>query len=79
MIHYKKELIEYFSKDSVIRAYLFGSTQYFKMEYTEIITFAGFRNRLVHMHSKIDIYKPHYYLQDNIGDIERFGKYIAHL
>ncbi len=39
--------------------------------------FAGFRNRLVHMYAKIDIEKLHYYLQNNIGDIEQFGKYIA--
>lgn len=38
---------------------------------------AGFRNRLVHMYAKIDIGKLHYYLQNNIGDIEQFGKYIA--
>jgi len=38
---------------------------------------AGFRNRLVHMYAKIDIEKLHYYLQNNIGDIEQFGKYIA--
>ena len=38
---------------------------------------AGFRNRLVHMYAKIDIEKLYYYLQNNIGDIELFGKYIA--
>ena len=38
---------------------------------------AGFRNRLVHMYSKIDINKLHYYLQNNVKDIEQFGKYIA--
>ena len=38
---------------------------------------AGLRNRLVHMYAKIDIVKLHYYLQNNIGDIEQFGKYIA--
>ena len=38
---------------------------------------AGFRNRLVHMYAKIDIVKLHYYLQNNVGDIEQFGKYIA--
>ncbi|HMB45914.1 MAG TPA: DUF86 domain-containing protein [Candidatus Methanoperedens sp.] len=38
---------------------------------------AGFRNRLVHMYAKIDIEKLHYYLQNNIGDIEQFSKYIA--
>ena len=38
---------------------------------------AGFRNRLVHMYAKIDIVKLHYYLQNNIGDIEQFSKYIA--
>ena len=44
------------------------------------ITFApsaGFRNRLVHMYAKIDIGRLHYYLQNNMGDIEQFGKYIA--
>ena len=35
---------------------------------------AGFRNRLVHMYAKIDIDKLHYYLQNNIGDIEQFSK-----
>ena len=38
---------------------------------------AGFRNRLVHMYSKIDINKLYYYLQNNVKDIEQFGKYIA--
>ena len=38
---------------------------------------AGLRNRLVHMYAKIDIGKLHYYLQNNVGDIEQFGKYIA--
>jgi len=38
---------------------------------------AGFRNRLVHMYTKIDIGKLHYYLQNNLEDIEQFGKYIA--
>ena len=38
---------------------------------------AGFRNRLVHMYAKIDIEKLYYYLQNNIEDIELFGKYIA--
>ena len=38
---------------------------------------AGFRNRLVHMYAKIDIEKLYYYLQNNIGDIELFGKYIS--
>ena len=38
---------------------------------------AGFRNRLVHMYAKIDIEKLHYYLQNNVTDIEQFGKYIA--
>ena len=38
---------------------------------------AGFRNRLVHMYAKIDIGKLHYYLRNNIEDIEQFGKYIA--
>ncbi len=38
---------------------------------------AGFRNRLVHMYAKIDIGRLYYYLQNNIEDIEQFGKYIA--
>nr|WP_306453613.1 DUF86 domain-containing protein [Candidatus Methanoperedens nitroreducens] len=38
---------------------------------------AGFRNLLVHMYAKIDIEKLYYYLQNNIDDIEQFGKYIA--
>ncbi|HEY9205969.1 MAG TPA: DUF86 domain-containing protein [Candidatus Methanoperedens sp.] len=38
---------------------------------------AGFRNRLVHMYAKIDIGKLYYYLQNNVEDIEQFGKYIA--
>ncbi|MDD5614780.1 MAG: DUF86 domain-containing protein [Candidatus Methanoperedens sp.] len=38
---------------------------------------AGFRNILVHMYAKIDIGRLYYYLQNNIEDIEQFGKYIA--
>ncbi len=38
---------------------------------------AGLRNRLVHMYAKINIEKLYYYLQNNIDDIEKFGKYIA--
>ncbi len=38
---------------------------------------AGFRNILVHMYAKIDIGKLYYYLQNNIEDLEQFGKYIA--
>jgi len=38
---------------------------------------AGFRNRLVHMYAKIDIERLYDYLQNNIEDIEQFGKYIA--
>ncbi|MDP3104063.1 MAG: DUF86 domain-containing protein [Candidatus Methanoperedens sp.] len=38
---------------------------------------AGFRNVLVHMYAKIDIGRLYYYLQNNIEDIEQFGKYIA--
>ncbi len=37
----------------------------------------GFRNRLVHMYAKIDIVKLYNYLQNNVEDIEQFGKYIA--
>ncbi len=38
---------------------------------------AGLRNILVHMYTKIDIGRLYYYLQNNIDDIEQFGKYIA--
>lgn len=38
---------------------------------------AGFRNILVHMYAKIDIERLYQYLQNNIEDIEQFGKYIA--
>ncbi len=38
---------------------------------------AGFRNVLVHMYAKIDIDRLYYYLENNLEDIERFGKYIA--
>ncbi len=38
---------------------------------------AGLRNILVHMYAKIDIGRLYYYLQNNIDDIEQFGKYIA--
>ncbi|HJH29802.1 MAG TPA: DUF86 domain-containing protein [Methanosarcinaceae archaeon] len=38
---------------------------------------AGFRNVLVHMYSKIDVEKLHYYLENNLEDIEQFGKHIA--
>jgi uncharacterized protein YutE (UPF0331/DUF86 family) len=38
---------------------------------------AGFRNVLVHMYAKINVEKLHYYLENNLEDIEGFGKYIA--
>jgi len=38
---------------------------------------AGFRNVLVHMYAKIDTEKVHFYLENNLEDIERFSKYIA--
>ena len=38
---------------------------------------AGFRNVLVHMYAKIDIDRLYYYLENNLEDIELFGKYIA--
>ncbi|TFH41490.1 MAG: DUF86 domain-containing protein [ANME-2 cluster archaeon] len=38
---------------------------------------AGFRNILVHMYAKIDVDRLYYYLENNLEDIERFGKYIA--
>lgn len=38
---------------------------------------AGFRNVLVHMYAKIDIDRLHYYLENNLEDIEQFGEYIA--
>jgi uncharacterized protein YutE (UPF0331/DUF86 family) len=38
---------------------------------------AGFRNVLVHMYAKIDVERLHYYLENNLDDMERFGEYIA--
>ena len=38
---------------------------------------AGFRNVLVHMYAKIDVERLYYYLENNLDDLERFGKYIA--
>ena len=38
---------------------------------------ARFRNRLVHLYWDVDDAKVHEYLQDGLGDIERFGNAIA--
>ena len=38
---------------------------------------AGFRNVLVHMYAKIDVERLHYYLENSLDDMERFGEYIA--
>jgi uncharacterized protein YutE (UPF0331/DUF86 family) len=37
---------------------------------------AGFRNILVHEYAKIDLTEVHRHLQKDLGDFERFSKYI---